>query len=43
MPAQNEGHVIAEVILVYKKYGDRMIVVDHISSDNTTEIAENRM
>jgi glycosyltransferase involved in cell wall biosynthesis len=40
MPAYNEGHVIAEVILGCKKYVDKVIVVDDGSSDNTAEIAE---
>jgi glycosyltransferase involved in cell wall biosynthesis len=40
MPAYNESHVIAEVILGCKKYVDRVIVVDDGSSDNTAEIAE---
>lgn len=40
MPAHNEGHVIAEVIMGCKKYVDRVIVVDDCSSDNTAEIAE---
>jgi glycosyltransferase involved in cell wall biosynthesis len=40
MPAYNEGHVVAEVILGCKKYVDKVIVVDDGSSDNTAEIAE---
>ena len=40
MPAYNESHVIAEVILGCKKYVDKVIVVDDGSSDNTAEIAE---
>lgn len=40
MPAYNEGHVIAEVILGCKKYVDKVIVVDDGSYDNTAEIAE---
>jgi glycosyltransferase involved in cell wall biosynthesis len=40
MPAYNEGHVIAEVILDCEKYVDKVIVVDDGSSDNTAEIAE---
>lgn len=40
MPAYNEGHMIAEVILGCKKYVDKVIVVDDGSSDNTAEIAE---
>lgn len=40
MPAYNEGHVIAEVIMGCKKYVDRVIVVDDCSSDNTADIAE---
>ncbi|RXA21937.1 glycosyltransferase [Methanosarcina sp. MSH10X1] len=40
MPAYNEEHVIAEVILGCKKYVDKVIVVDDGSSDNTAEIAE---
>lgn len=40
MPAYNEGHAIAEVILGCKKYVDKVIVVDDGSSDNTAEIAE---
>ena len=33
MPAYNEGHAIAEVILGCKKYVDKVIVVDDDSSD----------
>jgi glycosyltransferase involved in cell wall biosynthesis len=40
MPAYNEGHVIAEVIMGCKKYVDKVIVVDDGSSDNTVDIAE---
>jgi len=40
MPAYNESHMIAEVILGCKKYVDRVIVVDDCSSDNTGGIAE---
>ncbi|WP_048050842.1 glycosyltransferase family 2 protein [Methanosarcina soligelidi] len=39
MPAYNEAHVIAEVILGCKKYVDNVIVVDDGSSDNTAEVA----
>lgn len=40
MPAYNEAHVIAEVILGCKKYVDNVIVVDDGSSDNTAEVAK---
>jgi glycosyltransferase involved in cell wall biosynthesis len=40
MPAYNESHVIAEVIMGCKKYVDKVIVVDDGSSDDTAEIAE---
>jgi glycosyltransferase involved in cell wall biosynthesis len=40
MPAYNEGHVIAEVIMGCKKYVDKVIVAGDGSSDNTVDIAE---
>ena len=40
MPAYNESHAIAEVILGCKKYVDKVIVIDDGSSDNTAEIAQ---
>jgi len=39
MPSYNEGQVIAEVILGYKKCTDK-VVVDDESSENTLEIDE---
>lgn len=39
MPAYNESHVIAEVILGCKKHVDKVVVIDDGSSDNTAEIA----
>ncbi len=40
MPAYNEAHAIANVILGCKKYVDKVVVVDDGSSDNTVEVAE---
>lgn len=40
MPAYNESHVIAEVILGCKKHVDKVVVIDDGSSDNTAEIAQ---
>ncbi|MDP4117489.1 MAG: glycosyltransferase family 2 protein [Bacteroidota bacterium] len=40
MPAYNEGHAIAEVIMGCRKYVDKVVVVDDGSVDNTAEIAE---
>lgn len=40
MPAYNEGHVIAEVIIHCTKHVDKVVVVDDGSSDNTAEIAQ---
>jgi glycosyltransferase involved in cell wall biosynthesis len=39
MPSYNEGQVIAEVILDYKKCTDKTVVDDE-SSENTLEIDE---
>ncbi len=40
MPAYNEAHAIADVILGCKRYVDKVVVVDDGSSDNTAEVAE---
>lgn len=40
MPAYNEEHSIAKVVLGCRKYVDQVVVVDDGSSDSTAEIAE---
>lgn len=40
MPAHNEEHAIAKVVLDCKKYVDKVVVVDDGSTDATAEIAE---
>lgn len=40
MPAYNEAHSIAEIIMGCKKYVDKVVVVDDGSTDNTVDIAE---
>jgi glycosyltransferase involved in cell wall biosynthesis len=38
MPAYNEAHAISNIVLGYKKYFDKVVVIDDGSSDSTLEI-----
>jgi glycosyltransferase involved in cell wall biosynthesis len=40
MPAYNEAHAIANVILGCRKYVDKVVVIDDGSADNTAEVSE---